>query len=256
MLVTGLCVLWNKYKKSIFFLLWYIVFYLPVSNLIPIVNPIACRYMYLPSIGVLIALAFFLHKAFKSNILKKYSKNVSHMLHGAVIMICITRTLFLNEDWKSNFDVAWAWVRDYPADSQGYALLGREYLDAGHLDKAKEYLEKSVLLGDQRPSDIFALGECYMLLGKFQSAEHMFKQIIFRFPDYSDPLFCLGEIYYEQKNYSQAQEMLEKSLISNPKRPAGYMLLMKVYLSLHKFKAAKDLLKKADSYGYRFSIVL
>ena len=77
MLVTGLCVLWNKYKKSIFFLLWYIVFYLPVSNLIPIVNPIACRYMYLPSIGVLIALAFFLHKAFKSNILKKYSKYFS-----------------------------------------------------------------------------------------------------------------------------------------------------------------------------------
>ena len=246
--ITSVYMLWRNYKEGVFFLLWYIIFYLPVSNFIPIVNPMACRYMYLPSIGLLIVLAFFLHKAFKSDFLKKHSQYLSSMLYVGIIMICVTRTLFLNEDWKSNFDVGWAWVRDYPADSQGYALLGREYLSAGHFDKAKEYLEKSVLLGDQIPSDALALGECYMLLGKFQAAEHLFKQIILRFPDYSDPLLFLGNIYYDQKDYSQAQGMLEKSLMSNPKRPLGYMLLMKVYLELHKPELAKSLLKKAGFY--------
>ncbi len=247
-LISSIFVLWRNYKEAVFFLLWYIIFYLPVSDLIPIANPMACRFMYLPSIGLLIVLAFFLHKIFKGAFIKEHSQYLSNILHGAVILICVTRTLFLNGDWKSNFDVGWAWVRDYPADGQGYALMGRGYLDAGSLEKARGYLEKSLLLGDQLPGDALALGACYMRLGEFQASEALLKQIIARFPDYADPFFNLGEIYYDQKHYLQAQEMLEKALMLNPKRSSGYVLLMKVYRNLHKLEAEKDLLKKAGLY--------
>ena len=217
--------LWCYDKKCMFFLLWYIIFYLPVSNLIPLSNPMAHRYMYLPSIGLLIVLAVFLHKAFKSAFLKKHSPYLSSILYGAVIMICITRTLLLNGDWKSNFDMGWAWVRDYPAAYQGYATLGREYLSAGNLDKAKKYLEKSILLGNQMPSDALTLSECYIRLGKIQAAKALLRKTILSFPDYADAYFYLGEIYYAQKNYPSAQEMLEKTLMLNPKSEAAKNLL-------------------------------
>ena len=140
-------------------------------------------------------------------------------------MICVTRTLFLNGDWKNNFDMGWAWVRDYPAAYQGYATLGRAYLSAGNLDKAEEYLEKSILLGDQMPNNALTLSECYIRLGKIQAAEALLKKIISGFPDYADAYFYLGEIYYVQKNYQSAQEMLEKTLMLNPKSEAAKNLL-------------------------------
>jgi protein O-mannosyl-transferase len=248
LLITGILVLWRNYKECAFFVLWYIIFYLPVSNLLPIANPMACRFMYLPSIGILIVLAFFLHKAFKSDLLKKYSRNLSGIFHVAVIMVCLIRTLFLNGVWKNDFNVGWEWVRSYPTFGRGYALLGKEYYNAGHFEKAKEYFEKSVLLGDTMPREVLSLAECYMQLGKFQEAKSLLKQIIIKNPDYADPFLRLGSIYYLEKNDSQAQKMLEKALMIDPQEPSGYVFLMKVYLDLHESDAAKTLLNKADSH--------
>jgi tetratricopeptide (TPR) repeat protein len=233
-LITSMYFLRRHSKEGLFFLLWYMVIYLPVSNLILIANPMACRYMYLPSVGLLIVLAFVLHKAFKNNFLKVNSKYLSSMLCGAVILILVTKTLFLNNDWKNDFGVAWAWVRDYPGDNEGYALLGMKYGVAHNFKKAKECLEKSVRMGDPRPVDAFFLALCYRQLGEVESAEALLKQIILLNPNYADPMFCLGEIYYNQKKYGQARGMLEKALMLNPNRSGGRMLLMKVYLNLHK----------------------
>jgi len=38
--------LWRQSKEAFFFLFWFIIFYLPVSNLLPIANPMAYRFMY------------------------------------------------------------------------------------------------------------------------------------------------------------------------------------------------------------------
>ena len=188
LLLTGLVYLWRHSKEAAFFLLWYLIFCLPVSNLIPIANPMASRFMYLPSIGILIAAAYLFDKAFKNSVLKAYCKDISGLFYGFLIIICVTKTMFLNTDWKDDFYVGWAWVRDYPLYGRGYALMGKEYLEAGELWKAQEYLEKSVLLGDQRPSEVLYLAECYMGLGKSQAAGALLDQIILRYPDYADAL--------------------------------------------------------------------
>ena len=245
-LITSLLVLFRSNQESMFFLLWGIIFYLPVSNLIPIVNPMADRYMYLPSIGLLIVLSVLLYKVFMPNFFDKFSKQISKILAIGIILICVTRTVFLNEDWKSNFDLGWACIRDYPAYYEGYAFVGKEYFDVGLFEKAKAYMEKSVLLGNKMPREVLLLAECYVQLKEFGMAETLLKQIIQNNPDYYEPYFYLGVIYYGQKKYWQALRVLEKTLVLNPKQPLGYILLMKVYLNLHKYEDAKIMLKKAD----------
>jgi len=247
-LVAGIGALWSHYKECVFFLLWYIIFYLPVSNLLPIVNPMAGRFMYLPSIGLLVVLAFFLHRIFSSNFISKHSRYLPGILYAGVMMVCITRTLFLNGDWKSDFDVGYAWVSDYASDSRGYALLGLEYYKAGHFEKARGYLEKSVLLGDRIPLTVMTLSGCYMQLGKWKEAESLLKQIILHYPDYADAFLFLGEAYYLEKDNQQARPMLEKTLMLDPRKAMAYKFLMRVYLNLHQFEAAKILLKKAAFY--------
>ncbi|MBF0503761.1 MAG: tetratricopeptide repeat protein [Candidatus Omnitrophica bacterium] len=230
--IIGMYRLWSNYKKCFFFLLWHVVFYLPVSNLIPIANPMAYRFMYLPSIGLLIVLAFFLHETFQNHLFRAYSRSLSNILHGGVILICITRTLFLNNDFRSDYDVGSAWVRDYPAFGQGYALLGSVYFNAGLLKEAESNFEKSVLLGDHLPRELLFLAECYIRLGEIKRAQALLGQIILNFPYYDEPYFDLGQIYHSQNNNMKAKEALEKALELNPN-----------------FEAAKNLLGKLKSNG-------
>ncbi len=183
-LMVALGVLWRRHREGAFFVVWYILFYLPISNLFPVANPMASRYMYMPSIGLIVAAAVFLNQACGSGFFRRYAGRLSHVLFVGVIMICVVPTLFLNVDWKTNFHVACAWVRDYPADGQGYALLGREYLRAGDYDKAREHLEKSVVFGSFIPGDLLSLAECYVHQGQPAAAAHLLQQIIAHYPGY------------------------------------------------------------------------
>ena len=205
--IASVGMLWRNHKPAVFFLFWYGLFYLPVSNLIPIANPMACRFMYLPSIGLLVVLAGALHRA-----------RPSPMLYMGIITICVTCTLFLNGDWKSDFDVGYTWVKDYPTAYRGYAILGKVYFYAGRFKEAKEYLERSIQLGDQIPSDVFNLGQCYRQLGELQKAQALFKQIIVHNPGYADPYFELAGIYHFQDNPRLEREMLAKGLVLKPKK--------------------------------------
>ena len=173
---------------------------------------------------------------------------LSKFLYGVVIVIYAVRTLIFNGDWKSNFDVGYAWMRDYPESGRGYALLGIEYYNEGLDYKAKEYLEKSVLLGDKVPYDVLTLAKCYLGIGEYKAAEALLKQIISYYPDYADSVFCLGIVYYFQKHYQKSQQLLEKSVALNPKLLSEYELLLKVYMILNKNVETKSLLKRAEIY--------
>jgi hypothetical protein len=214
--IASVGMLWRHYKPAVFFLFWYGLFYLPVSNLVPLANPMAYRFMYLPSVGLLVVLAWVLHEA--GRVLKKYSRYSSSMLYTAIITICVICTLFLNGDWKSDFDVGYTWVKDYPTAYRGYAILGKVYFYAGRFKEAKEYLEKSIQLGDIIPNDVFILGQCYRRLGELPEAQALLKQVISHNPNYADPYFELAVIYYLQNNIPSEREMLEKGLALNPKK--------------------------------------
>ncbi len=248
MFATSTYFMWHKHKKCLFFLGWYIIFYLPVSNMFPIVNPMAHRYMYLPSIGLLIIIAFCLYHACNSAFLKKHLPYLSRMLPAAIIVICLTKSLFLVGDWKNNFDLGIAWVRDYPKDHQGYAVVGGEYFAKGDFKKAEEYLGKSIQLGGLMPKELILLATCYLKLGEDSAAESLLEKEILYYPDYYLPYLYLGEIYYRHQHYVQAQTMLKSALTLNPRQRMNYTVLMEDYLKLNQLKSATDLIMKAHLY--------
>ena len=245
LLVAALSLIWRYSRPAVFFLLWYIIFYLPVSNLLPIANPIATRFMYLPSIGILVVLAWAIFNFFDSDMFKKYSRRLPRILMAGMTALCITCTLFLNADWKSDFDVAYAWVKNYPSVYRGYGLLGKVYFFMGNLKEARIYLEKSVLMGDQIPSNVFNLAQCYRGLGQLTDAQALLKQIIEHNPEYADPYFESAVIYYLQHNVPLEEEMLGKGLALNPKKSMMYFPLMKIYINSGNWIQADKLLKIA-----------
>jgi len=167
--------LWKYHKPIAFFLSWSLVFYLPVSNLVPLANPMAMRFMYLPSVGILAALAFFLDKAFNSPLIKGYPQKMSSIFRASVLILCIILTLLLNNNWKNDLRVALAWMQNYPSAPRSYLILAHEYDKKNMFSMAIAYYEKAFYYGDREPQEIFSMGLCYMRLGDKEKAKRCFQ---------------------------------------------------------------------------------
>jgi tetratricopeptide (TPR) repeat protein len=154
----------------------------------------AFRFMYLPSAGFLTVCAMGLYKAFNNNSIKQYSKNLSSMFYGTVILICIVCTVFLNDSFKSDYDVAYTLIVHYPRASRGYALMGQEYFKRNHFAIASEYFEKAILYGIGDPQVDYKLGICYIYLGELSKAKRHLLKVITVNPDFLDAHQLLEDI--------------------------------------------------------------
>ena len=240
--------LWKSHRPGAFFLLWFLIFYFPVSNLIPLANPMAYRFMYLPAAGILTFYAVVLYKALNSDFLKQYSRHFFSMFYTGVVLICIICTVFVNDRFKDDFSVGYTMVEHFPTAPTGYMLLGQEYYVRGFFGKAKEYFEEAVRYGNGNPQVDMQLGVCYFHLGQLKNAQQYLLSAISVNPDFLEPYLTLGNIYYIQKEYEKECQVLEKELTLAPDDPSIYTHLMDAYINLKELKKAESLLYSADNH--------
>jgi len=143
--------LFHKDRMSSFFLFWFLVALIPISNIFPNANPIAHRYMYLPSIGFVAAIVLVGQKLMVQWKVKDQYSHLGKILAISFIGLCITVTFPLNYLWRSNYTVALELIRSYPNHFKGYSILGFEYYHDGKFKEAKGALIKSLELGDRDP---------------------------------------------------------------------------------------------------------
>ncbi len=226
-----------------FFLLWFLISYIPVSNIVPLVNPMAHRFMYFPSIGlsfVFMVLIERLCRAFKN--LGRESK-LGGIVRVSGIALCVTTASLLNSLWKNNFIMASAVIKHFPDFYKGYTILGIEYFRALDCQNAKFYLNKSLQLGSIEPRIQVMLGMCS--LDQFELARDYFIQAIREFPQDVAPYQGLGKLFLRHGKYEEAILSLEKSLEIAP-AICAYEDLIKTYLALGEKEKTKDILVEAS----------
>src|SRR3989338_5905462 len=87
-------------------LLFFLIAFIPVSNIIPVVTPMAYRFMYLPMIGGAAALAFLIEKIADSLAPGAAVIRAKKLLKAGFLCLCIISTVPLNGFWKNNFTLA------------------------------------------------------------------------------------------------------------------------------------------------------
>ncbi len=233
----------RRFQGAAFFIFWFLIGFLPVSNIVPLANPMAYRFMYLPSVGFLALLALIIdHASLKEGILKKYP-NIKSNLIRFILGFYILTTVSLNGLWKSNYAVASEIIRRYPQVPGGYVILGVEYLRAGQYEKAQNTMGYALKLGSMDPRIYYILGVCYRTFP--EKAEKYLTEAIRLQPSYFAPYDVLGRIYLSQKDYVKASLYLEKSIVLEPHWPVHYAALMQAYGGLHRMKEAQALLEMA-----------
>ena len=230
-------------NATVFFVAWFLVTLIPVSNVVLLVSPMAYRFMYLPSVGLLAAVGILLSKAGAYLDRRLRGIPVGAALRWGIIALCVIQTISLNMAWKSNLVMASMIVRDFPASPIGYLHLGIEYFRLGAVGKARAALENGFARGLNDPRGYYYLGLCYF--NDWKRARPYYEKSIRQFPYYALSYVGLGRIDVLGGHYAQAIPYLEKALALSPSY-AGYGYLIQAYIRTNRLDDALAVYQRAQ----------
>ena len=229
-----------------FFIFWFLAAYLPVSHIIPLVNPVAHRYLYVPSIGLLAGAAMWGRKFFKKNRILSAQPRLALMIQSGLLLVCILKLGFLNAAWNNDLVLAKALIKSYPHHRSGYQSLGIIAFQQQDYPTAVWALQKSILLGARDPRVFTFLGYC--LMEAPDKAEFFFREAIKEYPRFHLPYKGLGEIMLRKGDFEQALFYLQENMrLTRSPRRSDYDLLLTVYKALGKDDKARDIIREMES---------
>jgi tetratricopeptide (TPR) repeat protein len=201
-----------KYSRGIFFgIWWFFITLFPVYNIIPIYNPFAERFLYIPLIGycLLVAMAFntLMNKRLSETVPVKVLSSVAIIaLLSFYAMIAIARNL----DWKDSLTLWSKTVITSPDSSIAHGSLGRAYQDLGRLEEAIRKYKKAIEIFPNNYKAYYNLGVLYDGQGALKEAVANYKRTIAINPAFIDAQFNLGNIYHNQGLLEEAIHQYRK----------------------------------------------
>lgn len=164
LIIIGLFILSYRLDKIIFFGLgWFFICFIPISNLIPLANPIAERFMYLPAIGFILILVQLLWKIKP----KQLKTSILIILTGIYIFITIPR----NNDWRDDLTLWSKTVRQLPvATARVNYNLGLALYRKGDIGKAVDHYYAALKMDPKDTDTRNNLGLALLQQGKTTEA--------------------------------------------------------------------------------------
>jgi len=155
-------------RVRIFGAAWFILTYLPISNLVELNATVAEHWLYLPSIGFLIFVA-----GCAADIPIRWRPVGVAFLTLAVVALSV-RSSYRSSDWISNETFARQTMKSGGATVRVALLLGQVYSNRGDYVKAEAILRKAVQLCPDYPFARNNLAHALLHLGKGKEAEELF----------------------------------------------------------------------------------
>ncbi len=247
-------------RTAAFALLWILITISP-SLLVTVftiaATPFAERYLYLPSAGFSLLLAYLLIKLGE----KLQSKWVGYTLLIALSLFYLTMTVKRDAVWRNDLSLWRDTVEKAPREAFPHTNYGMALKDAGRIDEAIEEFLKALsprVRDNQTGRAITAgnLGLAYMNKDDYVRAKMWFHRSLGYNRQNKIANYHLGLLYFiigEEKEkiefYETSEKYLKESLAVEPNYARAHLLLGKVYIKLGKGEAAKEYAKRALRLG-------
>lgn len=206
-------------KEISFAMFWIVITLLPVSNILPLPNFMAARYLYIPAVGFAFLFSALLFKLVK---LKNNSipAGFSRALAGCLIILVLTGyfviTIVKNAVWKNNMSLWSEVVKDYPDNALVHHNLGEGFKEYGMVESAVDEYKKAITLNPQLVIAYNKLGELLGNMQRYEEAVSYFKQSIEVDRGYPLSYNNLGVTYARMQKWEEAKQSWQKSLEIDP----------------------------------------
>lgn len=231
-----------KKSKPVFFLLLFTALtFLPTSNIIPMQNIVAERYLYLPIIGLCVILALFLEKIGRARLSVSYGAAICIFVFFAIIVF--TR----NRDWKGDFTFYAKTLKQNPDSPGAHINIGMMYKTKKDYEKALETVNYALKIDPKYLDGKTALGSIYHEMGDYDRAFEVYKEIAERrhYQYNKAPFMNLGIIYKIRKQYGESLKNFGKAIEINPLSAASYAYIAEIYELHGKFDEAQKYYEKS-----------
>lgn len=200
-----------------FGILWFFITHAIESSIIPIVDVIFEHRMYLPSVGIFMAVAAAVSFAGGDGVaIPGWPRLTTLVAVVAVILILAGTTIARNQVWHSEISLWEDNVRKSPNKARGHLNLGVAYRQKGRFDEA---FTQFMTVLDVEPTMVEAylnIGMIHEKNGNFEEALKAYRKILETKPRMPAPHSNIGNIYFQQQRFSEALQAFDTAIACDP----------------------------------------
>ncbi len=207
-----------------FGIFWFFITLSVESSIIPIADVIFEHRVYLPSVGIFVALVAAVSVAVQKFFPKR---NTVIVLLSIVVSILSLAAYSRNSLWKSPILLWEDTASKSPHNIRPFYNLGNEYAKIGEFGKAVDAYSTAMrimpetyhLSGKYKKeyAQIYNnLGSAYGDLRRYNEAIEIFKKVVANYPGFLEAYNNLGAAYINSRRYKEAVEVLSEAIDKDP----------------------------------------
>ncbi|MEO6540241.1 MAG: hypothetical protein ABIN74_04590 [Ferruginibacter sp.] len=214
-----------------FGILFFLIMLAPTANLFFLNgSTVSERFLFLPSLGLIIAVVYGLANILKLNTLTFTGAGIKkfNWILGSVIVVFIALTISRSSDWASNLSIYEAGAKHAPNSSRANANLGNEYYKLGqaetnqqlqksYFQDAIEYSQKALRILPDNKDALLIIGLSHTGLGERAKAVESYRNLLSNNPDHRRALNNIGFAFFEEKKYDSAYFYFKRCYDVDPK---------------------------------------
>jgi len=231
---------------------WWFITLAPVANIYPIFNPMAERYLFLPSIGACLFAASVAAAMWRGTPARPWPRNPRHVLLLAAAGIAVTWIVLTTARvpaWRSNQTIWAAELPLAPRDPYVLANAAAAAFEIRDYDATLRHARAALVHAGQYPHfDItptfVAIGAAHMMLGQPDAALAAMQRAETGLPCRPDVDAAvwrnLAALHAARGEPAEAIDYLERALRLDPFRPQHWAKLAYLQLGLNRTDAARQ----------------
>lgn len=190
---------------------WYMVTLLPVIGLVQVgTQAHADRYMYLPSIGLLIIGSALFRAA------GEHKLSLAYLISGVFVLFLTLLCFFQIGTWQNQHSVFSRVLELQGPNHKAHVHLTHYYQRHGALAKAESHAHAAIALQPRRSDGFQALGNIALTRNQYSKAEEYYRQALHRGPVVGAVLNNLGIALAQQGRQAEARRAFTEALRVDP----------------------------------------